>query len=147
LERAIAALGDVTSVVRRSRTYRTSPVGPAQPDYLNAVVELTTLLSAASLLLEMQGIERELGRTRNGERWGPRTIDLDLLAFGDRTLDEPGLKVPHPELAARRFVLEPWAEIAPEFVVPTQLVTVAELCERLRLDRTQVVTPVQEEHG
>ena len=81
---------------------------------------IETALSPRALLDRLLEIERSLGRTRTGPRFGPRTIDLDLLVYGDEVVDEPGLSVPHPRLAERRFVLEPLAELAPELVVPAR---------------------------
>jgi 2-amino-4-hydroxy-6-hydroxymethyldihydropteridine diphosphokinase len=98
-------------VVRSSRVYETEPVGgPPQPRYLNAVVEVTTDLETADLLRTCLEIESELGRTR-GERWGPRVIDIDLLTYGDREIDEPDLVVPHPRMHERAFVLVPLLEL------------------------------------
>jgi 2-amino-4-hydroxy-6-hydroxymethyldihydropteridine diphosphokinase len=106
--------------VRLSTLRDTDPVGVAdQPNFLNAVAELSSELPARELLDRLLEIERELGRDRAKEgRWGPRTIDLDLLLYGDEVIDEPGLTLPHPRLAERRFVLEPLHELAPELVLP-----------------------------
>ena len=96
-----------------SQVYETVPVGgPRQGLYLNAVVRLETRLSARRLLDHLFAIERDRGRVRGTERWGPRSLDLDLLLYGDATVDEPGLCVPHPRLAERRFVLLPLCEFA-----------------------------------
>jgi 2-amino-4-hydroxy-6-hydroxymethyldihydropteridine diphosphokinase len=114
------------SVLRGSTVYENAPVGPPQPDYLNAVLELDTRLTAAGLHQLMRLVEEGAGRVR-GERWGPRTLDLDLLLFGDEVIDVPGLRVPHPELAGRRFVLAPLAELCPELAVPGAGATVAAL--------------------
>ena len=90
-----------------------------QPRFLNGAAELETDLSPRGLLERLLAVERELGRERSsGERWGPRTLDLDLLVYGDELVHEPGLVVPHPRLAERRFVLEPLAELDPELVLP-----------------------------
>ena len=97
----------------------TDPVGYLdQPRFLNAVAALETALEPRALLDRLLAIELELGRTREGPRFGPRTVDLDLLLYGDRVIDEPGLVVPHPRLAERRFVLEPLSELDPNLVVP-----------------------------
>ena len=88
-----------------------------QPRFLNGAVRIETSLEPRSLLELILGIERSLGRVRDA-RWGPRTVDLDLLVYGDRTVDEPGLRVPHPRLHERRFALEPLAELDPELVIP-----------------------------
>ena len=89
-----------------------------QPRFLNAAVRLATELAPRPLLERLLAVEQQLGRVRTGERYGPRTIDLDLLLYGDEIVDEPGLHVPHPRLAERRFVLEPLAELDPGLVVP-----------------------------
>jgi 2-amino-4-hydroxy-6-hydroxymethyldihydropteridine diphosphokinase len=112
---AIAALPDVVAV---SSLRETDPVGVVdQPRFLNGAVAIETTLSPRELLETLLAVERDLGRER-GERWGPRTIDLDLLLYGDEEVDEPGLTVPHPRLHERRFALEPLAELDPALVVP-----------------------------
>ncbi len=99
----------------------TDPVGLLdQPRFLNAAARLRTTLAARELLAQLLAVERELGRTRDGPRWGPRTIDLDLLLYGDEAIDEPGLTVPHPRLHERRFVLEPLADLDPGLVIPSR---------------------------
>ncbi|WP_127959929.1 2-amino-4-hydroxy-6-hydroxymethyldihydropteridine diphosphokinase [Serratia microhaemolytica] len=120
-ERAIAALSTIpeTKLVRCSPFYRSKPLGPQnQPDYLNAVVELETTLSALQLLDYTQAIELQQGRERNGERWGARTLDLDLLLYGDQQISNARLTVPHPGLKVREFVLYPLADIAPDLRLP-----------------------------
>ena len=113
-----------------SQLRETEPVGVLdQPAFLNGAVELETELSARELLERLLEVEQELGRVR-AERWGPRTVDLDLLVFGAETIDEPGLRVPHPRLHERRFALEPLAELAPDLVVPGRE-TVSELLAEL----------------
>jgi 2-amino-4-hydroxy-6-hydroxymethyldihydropteridine diphosphokinase len=105
-------------LVVASALYETAPVGgPPQGDFLNAVVLLDTSLEPRALLDGAMEVERSLGRER-GDRWGPRTIDVDILLFGDRTIDRPGLSIPHPELTKRRFVLEPLLEVWPEAHLP-----------------------------
>jgi 2-amino-4-hydroxy-6-hydroxymethyldihydropteridine diphosphokinase len=107
------------AVVAVSSVRETDPVGIAdQPRFLNAAVALETELSARELLGLLLGIERRLGRTRAGPRFGPRTIDLDLLVYGDAQIDEPGLEVPHPRLHERLFALEPLVDLDPGLVVP-----------------------------
>ncbi|MDF2751470.1 MAG: 2-amino-4-hydroxy-6-hydroxymethyldihydropteridine pyrophosphokinae, partial [Gaiellaceae bacterium] len=97
----------------------TAPVGYLdQPSFLNGAARLETELSPRELLGALLDVERELGRDRSGPRFGPRTVDLDLLLYGGVELDEPRLVVPHPRLHERRFVLEPLAELAPGLVVP-----------------------------
>ena len=108
-------------LVSQSGLYRSSPMGPSdQPDFINAVAALLTQSNARILLQLLQDIERKQGRVRNGERWGPRTLDLDLLAFGGQIINEDDLIVPHPGIAERNFVLLPWQEIAAHFHVPGQ---------------------------
>lgn len=102
-----------TRVIEASSVYETDPVGPAQPDFLNAAVHLDTTLSPHELLAECQRIEAALGRVRD-ERWGPRTIDLDLLWYDNTTLADATLTLPHPRMSERSFVLTPLAEIAPD---------------------------------
>ncbi len=117
LRAALALLGE--DVVAVSSFHETDPVGYLdQPRFLNAAAALETELEPRPLLERLLEVERELGRTRDGPRFGPRTIDLDLLLYADRIVDEPGLVVPHPRLAERRFVLEPLAELDPELGVP-----------------------------
>lgn len=111
-----------TRVLRHSAFYRTPPWGnTGQPAFLNAAAELRTGLAPEALLQALLEIERAFGRDRAGEqRWGPRRLDLDLLVYGERRIDRPGLSVPHPRMQARAFVLVPLAEIAPMLQVPGQ---------------------------
>ena len=121
IQRAVSlvAAHEEIELVGQSTLRETDPVGVVdQPRFLNGVVALDTTLSPRELLDELLRVERELGRTRDGERWGPRTIDLDLLAYGSQVVDEPGLRVPHPRLHERRFALEPLAEVAPDLEIP-----------------------------
>jgi 2-amino-4-hydroxy-6-hydroxymethyldihydropteridine diphosphokinase len=105
-------------VVAVSELRETEPVGPVeQGPFVNGAALLATELSPRDLLDRLLAIEERLGRVRN-ERFGPRTIDLDLLVYGDDVTDEPGLTVPHPRLHERRFALEPLADLAPDLVVP-----------------------------
>jgi 2-amino-4-hydroxy-6-hydroxymethyldihydropteridine diphosphokinase len=112
LQQAVALLGrtEGVSVLRSSRVYETDPVGPPQPDYLNAVIEVATSIPADALLRACLRVEAEMGRVR-AERWGPRVIDLDLLAYGRESVEEPGLSVPHPRMHERLFVLAPLLEL------------------------------------
>jgi 2-amino-4-hydroxy-6-hydroxymethyldihydropteridine diphosphokinase len=107
-------------LVAVSSLCETEPVGYLdQPNFLNGVAHIETELPAGELLKRLLAIESRLGRVRGeGPRFGPRTIDLDLLLYGDETIDEPGLTVPHPRLAERRFALEPLAELAPGLEIP-----------------------------
>ncbi len=121
LERALARLDAEAGidVVAVSSVRETDPVGYLeQPRFLNAVAALETTLSPRELLDALLGVEGSLGRQRAGPRFGPRTIDLDLLLYGDEQVDEGALTVPHPRLAERRFVLEPLAELAPDLALP-----------------------------
>ncbi|MGN8069158.1 2-amino-4-hydroxy-6-hydroxymethyldihydropteridine diphosphokinase [Mucilaginibacter sp. SG564] len=109
---------EITPVVKLSSVFETQSWGKTDaPDYLNQVVQLHTSLSARELLEKILAIEIMLGRERK-EKWGARTIDIDILFYGDEIVDEPDLKIPHPELHKRRFTLEPLAEIAAAFVHP-----------------------------
>jgi len=120
-ERAIALLCDGSAVrlTARSRDYRTAPWGVTdQPAFINAVIAVTTSLAPRDLLIRALEVERALGRDRSRERrWGPRTLDLDLLAYNDLALHDAELTVPHPRLFERAFVLVPLAEIAPDRVI------------------------------
>ena len=121
LKAAVAAL-DATEgieVVAVSSFRETDPVGYLdQPRFLNGAVAVDTTLAPRELLDALLEVERSLGRTREGQRFGPRTIDLDLLLYADESVDEPGLTVPHPRLHERAFALEPLAELDPDLVVP-----------------------------
>jgi len=121
VERALRMLAELpgTKLTQRSRLYRSAPWGRAdQPEFVNAVAALRTGLAPRELLDALLAIEHAAGRARGATRWGPRVLDLDILAFGDRAIDEPGLHVPHPHLHERAFVLLPLAEIAPDLIVP-----------------------------
>jgi 2-amino-4-hydroxy-6-hydroxymethyldihydropteridine diphosphokinase len=120
LQRAVDLLGARPGVriVRSSRVYETEPVGgPTQPDFLNAVLEVRTDLSALDLLVSCQWVEEEMGRVRT-VHWGPRSIDIDVLTFGDEVIDEPDLVVPHPRMHERGFVLLPLAELCADPPLP-----------------------------
>lgn len=145
---AIASLPK-SRLLARSAAIETAPVGAAHPSqpgtlltaqtqtelggpYLNAAILIRTSLSARELLAALLDIERTQGRVRDpGNRFGPRTLDLDLLVYGGERINEPGLCVPHPRLHERRFVLQPLAQIAPSLVVPDLGVCVSELLARL----------------
>lgn len=121
VEQAIVRLGHIEGTQRQtvSSLYQSKPVGqPGQGDYINAVALLATLLPPASLLDALQAIEHAQGRVRAGARWGPRTLDLDILLYNDEIIHTERLSVPHPEIANRIFVLEPLYSIAPTLSVP-----------------------------
>ena len=126
----ISRIPDV-SLRGRSSLYASAPIGPSQPEFRNAVVSLVTRLGPTPLLAALLDIERAHGRVR-AERWGPRVLDLDILLWGDRVVDEPDVHVPHPELHRRRFALEPLAELDPGARHPVLQKTVAELLADVR---------------
>ena len=121
VRRAVDDIAAMTGVccVSVSSLYRSAPMGPAdQPDFVNAVVAMLTTRTARELLSGLQSIETTHGRVRSGERWGPRTLDLDILVYGGQVINEPDLTVPHPGMANRNFVLLPLEELAPDLYVP-----------------------------
>jgi 2-amino-4-hydroxy-6-hydroxymethyldihydropteridine diphosphokinase len=121
VERAVTALGEIddTLLVLTSPLYRSAPLdGTEQPDYINAVSALLTRIDAATLFRALQDIEQAQGRTRDGDKWGPRTLDLDLLVYSSDSIDKKNLKVPHPGIAERNFVLLPLVDIAPYLRIP-----------------------------
>ena len=127
----LLAAEDGVEVVALSSVRETDPVGVEdQPRFLNAAALLETTLEPRELLDVLLRIERELGRVRDGTRWGPRVIDLDLLAYGSEVVDEPGLRVPHPRLHERRFALEPLVELDPDLELPGRG-KVSDLLDRL----------------
>ena len=130
MDLAIAMLREATDLIAVSSYYSTKPVGgPEQPDYFNAVCLLESELPALDLLALLHGIEKSLGRERN-ERWGPRTIDLDLIQYGALLSTADELQLPHPRAYERRFVLEPWHEIEPDALLLTHG-KISELLEQL----------------
>jgi len=136
IRKAVEAMRDLprTLVVRVSSLYDTDPVGEVeQPPFLNAVVWLETTLEPRELLWQLLLIEKRMGRVRS-QRWGPRPIDLDLLFYDDRLIDEPDLTVPHPEAHRRGFVLLPLLELDPEFVHPGSGESIKKLIKRLPPD-------------
>ena len=121
-----------TGLVRASSLYDTEPVGEVeQPNFLNAVAQLDTELTPRQLLWNLMLIEKRLGRVRTQQRWGPRAIDLDLLLYGSVIIGEPDLKVPHPELTRRSFVLVPLVELDPLLVHPVSGETLLNHLSRL----------------
>ena len=123
INKALALLEGSTSikVLRTSSLYLTKPWGfTNQPDFLNAVTEIEVTRDAESLLLELQQMERDLGRLAGSRRWGPRVIDLDLLLYGEQILFRPDLIVPHPRMHQRAFVLQPLFELEPDLMIPSR---------------------------
>ncbi len=121
LTTALAGLDGIpdSTLVKYSSFYRSKPVGPDnQPDFINAVALLNSGLTALQLLGRLQSIENRHGRIRDGQRWGPRTLDLDMLMYGNEIINEPELMVPHPEIRHRNFVLIPLLELAPDIRIP-----------------------------
>jgi 2-amino-4-hydroxy-6-hydroxymethyldihydropteridine diphosphokinase len=136
--KAIELLAESGKVVGVSSLYRTEPVGyHEQEDFLNAVAKVETDRTPAELLAVCLAVEDRLGRKR-GLRWGPRTADLDILLYGNQVVNQPGLSIPHPRMAVRRFVLIPLVEIAPDAVEPLLHRTAAQLLEELN-DRHTVI--------
>jgi 2-amino-4-hydroxy-6-hydroxymethyldihydropteridine diphosphokinase len=118
-ESLIREAAELIGARRLSSIIETEPWGyEQQPRFLNAVAEVETPLAARAFLVHLLDVEQRLGRERTGPRWGPRTIDLDLLLFGDEVIHEPGLVVPHPHLEERLFVLEPLVELVPSQRIP-----------------------------
>lgn len=148
IERAMLRLAVLpqTRLIARSRLYASRPMGPVdQPDFINAAVALLTLLPAQELLVYLQRIEREMGRVPPPVRWGPRVIDLDLLLFGVLSSNTEELKLPHPGIHERNFVLYPLADIAPTLLVPGRG-TVAELAQKLGFEGLRLVTESSNPH-
>lgn len=142
LEAALAALARLPhcQLIAVSSLYASDPLGPPdQPRYVNAAAALDCELAPLELLDALQAIEREQGRERKAERWGPRTLDLDILLFGDLQLDEERLTVPHYHMHARAFVLYPLAEIAPDLRLPDgqALQTLLACCPFVGLERLE----------
>lgn len=137
LEAALETLNRTPGITVKTRSswYKTAPIGPSQPDYLNACALLDVQLNPQELLKTLLAIEDEFGRVRK-ERWGARTLDLDLLLFDDLILETPELQIPHPRMTQRAFVLVPLAEIAPDWIEPVLGEAIALLVEKV--DRSGV---------
>ncbi len=118
------------ALIAVSSWYRTAPIGPTQPDYLNGCATLQTSLTPLELLNTLHAIEAEFGRVRT-EIWGARTLDLDLLLYEQQIIDTPTLQLPHPRMNERAFVLVPLAEIAPNWLEPTSGDSICTLCNKL----------------
>lgn len=132
LEAAIVMLAKTPgiTVTSQSSWYRTAPVGPPQPDYLNGCVIVEVQLPPHDLLQTLLSIEKQFGRERR-ERWGPRTLDLDILLFDNLIINTPTLQIPHPRMTERAFVLVPFAEIAPDWIEPISGCAIAQLVQRV----------------
>ncbi|MCZ2207772.1 2-amino-4-hydroxy-6-hydroxymethyldihydropteridine diphosphokinase [Cylindrospermopsis raciborskii] len=133
LEGAIKTLEKTPGITIKAQSswYRTAPVGgPSQPDYLNGAAILEVQLSPHKLLETLLNIEQEFGRVRQ-ERWGPRTLDLDVLLFDNLILETPDLQIPHPRMTQRAFVLVPLAEIAPDWIEPFSREPISQLLQKL----------------
>lgn len=129
--KALEGISGFAEILKVSSVYETGPVGNVdQPDFINCAAEIETALPPPALMSLTRGVEDRLGRVRD-ERWGPRTIDIDLIFYDGLTIDTPDLKLPHPQAHLRRFVLEPLSEIMPGKIHPVFGVTVRELCEKL----------------
>lgn len=129
LQRALMALAELPTVcvIQKSSVYESEPIGYTdQGNFLNMVAEVETTASPLQLLREIQRIESRLGRVRL-QRWGPRTIDIDILCWSGHVISEGALQIPHAELHNRKFVLAPFAEIAPDFKVPPQFIRILDL--------------------
>ncbi|MDY6938094.1 MAG: 2-amino-4-hydroxy-6-hydroxymethyldihydropteridine diphosphokinase [Cyanobacteriota bacterium] len=138
LEMAIDRLDNTPGirVTGCSRWYRTVPIGPPQPDYLNGAVTLEVCHTPDRLLEILLNIETDFGRTRQ-QHWGPRTLDLDLLLFDRLILETPSLQIPHPRMRERAFVLVPLADLAPDWVEPVSEQTIAQLLQSV--DRSGIL--------
>ncbi len=139
LSRAIVRIDSCKGicVVNKSSFYETRPVGgPPQPDYVNCVIELDTEIEPQRLLEEFKGIELELGR-KSGVRWGPRVIDIDILLYGNKVINESNLKIPHESMHKRIFVLEPLCEISPDVKHPILRKTIFELLKDLKVPKNR----------
>ncbi|RZA00900.1 MAG: 2-amino-4-hydroxy-6-hydroxymethyldihydropteridine diphosphokinase [Sphingobacteriaceae bacterium] len=133
LKQAIEYIAEeIAPIIKQSAIYETQSWGKTDsPDYLNQVILIQTEVPAQTILQKVLNIEWRIGRVRE-EKWGPRLIDIDILFYGDDLIDEPELKVPHPELHKRRFTLEPLAEIAPYFIHPTLNKNILQLKSELK---------------
>ena len=138
LNSAIAVLAEQPTIalIARSSWYQTAAVGPPQPDYINGCVVIETSLEPQELLTLLLTTENQFGRERR-ERWGARTLDLDLLLYGDRTLSTPQLELPHPRMSIRAFVLVPLAEIAPTWIDPISGRSIEQLVQMVDCSEVQ----------
>jgi 2-amino-4-hydroxy-6-hydroxymethyldihydropteridine diphosphokinase len=132
LEAATAELAAIPEIQLQAKSswYITKAVGPPQPDYLNGCITLKVDIDAEELLKTLQALEQKFGRVRQ-ERWGPRSLDLDLLLYDDLIIDTPNLQIPHPRMQERAFVLVPLAEIAPDWVEPISGFAIRDLVKKV----------------
>lgn len=132
LEETLKNLDQTPGLIVKSQSswYKTAPVGPPQPDYINGCAILEVQLSPWQLLETLLRVERKFGRVRL-ERWSPRTLDLDILLFGDLILETPELQIPHPRMTERAFVLVPLAEIAPDWIEPVSGEAISQLVKKV----------------
>ncbi len=130
-QKALDEMAAFSKIIKVSSLYETDPVDKEdQPQFINSVAEIGTDLAPHDLLEELNIVEGKLGRVRH-EKWGPRTMDLDIIFYGDQVIKDSNLEIPHPRAHLRRFVLEPLCEIAPEFIHPNYNLSVAELLKNV----------------
>lgn len=135
LKKSIDLISEHCSVIYVSSIYETEPVGKTeQPYFMNAVFRIGTVMLPHCLLKILKGVESEMGRVSK-ERWGPRIIDLDIVLYGNIIIDTPGLKIPHPEMHDRKFVLEPLCELSPELIHPLLKQDIKTILEHLETDK------------
>ena len=141
LLRAVAEIGKIpdTKVTGLSPFYETTPVGVTdQPNFYNAVLRLSTRLSPHDLLKALQNIEDNVFKRKRTVKWGPRSMDLDILLYGNQIVNSPELVVPHPQMSSRRFVLQPLSDLAPELIHPEVGLSIKQLLNALKSDETVV---------
>lgn len=140
LESAVDILATTPDIQLKTRShwYQTQAIGPPQPNYLNGCLILMSTIPPHELLAILLEVEKHFGRERR-ERWGPRTLDLDLLLFDDLILDTPTLQIPHPRMVERAFVLVPLAEVAADWVEPVSRRTIADLVQKVDCSGVQII--------
>lgn len=143
LETAINCLKEITEseFIICSKWYKTKPVGPAQPDYINGCAIFKVQLTPQELLIKLLEIEQKFGRTRE-IYWGPRTLDLDIILFDDLILETASLQIPHPRMRERAFVLVPLAQIAPFWIDPVTKLNISELLGKIDISGVEPLTHV-----